>query len=131
MKLKFFSEQTKPQDGSRERSSVPKIYITKRGVINFNKSSSQLMEIKPGNKITLAQDEEHPNEWYFFKDDLHGFFLKLGYNKQGCIFSHSSLVRELLESVGKPLDKNYSFLIAGQPTMMKNDKTKYWCILIS
>lgn len=97
----------------------------------FNKEAGALMEIKPGDKVTLAQDEESPENWYFFKDKQHGFDIRAN-KAAGCIFNHKGLINAFLESWGLPKDKTCKCLVAGQPTIMKGDKaqTKYWGILI-
>lgn len=107
-----------------------RVSFTKSGVIQFSPSASELMGIKSGDKITLAQDEEDAHNWYFFKDSQHGFELRAGYKDAGCMFNHRGLVHELLGAFGKPEDVTHKFLIAGEPTVMKGDKTKYWGILI-
>lgn len=92
------------------------------------------MELKAGTKVTVAQDEEQSDCWYVFKDDQHGFQLRAGYDatKQpgALMMNHKKL--HTLVSAGCALnpDETHNFLIAGQPTMMKGDKTKYWGLLV-
>ena len=78
----------------------------------------------------MGEDDENPEKWYFFKDDS-GFEVKIGYNKQGVLFNHAEMVKTLLNAFEKDVTANYSFLIAGQPVIVKGNKTKYWEILIN
>jgi hypothetical protein len=129
MKLNYFSEQTLPKQMGGG-SKLPRVAFSKSGTITFNPAAGQLMGLKGGDKVTLAQDEEDPRNWYFFKDPQHGFELRPGYKDKGSMFNHKVMVQALLQAFGKPEDITHNFKIAGQPTVMKNDKTKYWGILI-
>lgn len=81
--------------------------------------------------MTLTQDEEHPENWYFFKDREHGFAIREDVKKKICLFSHAVLVRTLVEALGLDREKSAKAMIAGQPTVMKGDKagTQYWGII--
>jgi hypothetical protein len=100
-------------------------------VITFNKEASQLAGLSSKTKVTIAQDEEHPENWYFFIDPQHGFELRPGYKGAAAQFNHVSLRNAFLEAMGKDLGVSHSFKIAGQPTVMKGSKTQYWGILVS
>ena len=129
MKLMYFSEQTLPKQMGGG-SKVSRVAFSKAGIITFNPPACELISLKAGDKVTLAQDEEDPRNWYFFKDPQHGFELRAGYKDKGCMFNHKVMVHSLLTAFGKPEDVTHNFKVAGQPTIMKNDKTKYWGILI-
>lgn len=90
------------------------------------------MQIKPGDKISLAQDEEDGGCFYFFKDSSHGFPLYASSKTKGVRFAHKSFVTLIMQAMELPVDRNIKALIAGQPTVMKGDKagTEYWGILI-
>jgi hypothetical protein len=130
MKLKYFTEQTSPR-ASRGGGSTPKVTFGAKGAITFNPAAAQLMGLKKGSKLSLAQDESDPENWYFFLDKEHGFEVRDVKGKTW-LFQHTTLVREL--KLSKELDLNGTIkgLIAGQPTILKGDKaeTKYWGILI-
>lgn len=129
MKLMYFSAQTLPKQMGRG-SKLPRVAFSKSGTITFNPPACELIGLKAGDKITLAQDEEDPRNWYFFKDAQHGFELRAGYKDKGSMFNHKVMVSAFLQAFEKPEDVTHNFMIAGQPTVMKNDKIKYWGILI-
>ena len=89
-----------------------------------------MIGLKAGDKITLAQDPDEPINWYLFKDPQHGFELRGAYKEQGTQFNHIELGKAFLEAIGKEIGKTHNFKIAGQPTILKGDKTQYWGILI-
>lgn len=130
MKLNYFTSQTLPKQMGGKK--LPKIAFGKAGTISFNAPACALVGIKPGDKISLSQDEEVPENWYLFKDKDHGFEVRAGYDGKGCVFNHRKMVEAFLEAVGKPVDKTLSLLIAGKPTTIKGDKanTQYWGILV-
>ncbi len=112
-------------------NSSPAITLTKSGLIIFNQPACRLLSIKPGVKVSLAQDEETPENWYVFIDP-NGFAVRTGYSKsKGCVMNHSGMVKMLVESVNKDTKQTHRFLIGGEPTVMKGSKTQYWGILIS
>lgn len=99
------------------------------GVITFNAAAAETMELKPEDKISLMQDEDHPENWYFFKDPK-GFAMRTAYDKKGLLFNHSALRKTFIEALEFDMEKSHNFIIAGEPTIVKGDKTKYWCVLI-
>jgi hypothetical protein len=129
MKLIYFSSKTMPKTMGGG-NKLPKVSFGKAGTITFNHVSCQLMGLKNEDKITLSQDEEVPENWYFFKDN-NGFALRSAYDKKGCLFNHSALVQAFIEAVGAEATVTNAFIIAGTPTVVKGDTTKYWGILIS
>lgn len=108
----------------------PRISFSKNGVINFNEAACQLMDLTVTDKLTLCQDEENPENWYFFKDKENGFDVRKSYDKKGVLFNHSKLTAELLKAFGLDEGMTHGFLIAGQPTIIKGDKTKYWGLIV-
>lgn len=133
MKLTYYTEQTLPRlSGRQGGAKVARLSLSRFGIISFNKIACELMGLKPGDKISLAQDSEDPQNFYFFKDPQHGFALygssKDGYSR----FAHKAFVTLITETLELPPDKNIKALIGGQPTVLKNDKvqTRYWGILI-
>jgi hypothetical protein len=130
MKLNYFSEQTLPKQKGRGRRGLARVTFGKKGVISFNPQACELMGIKDRDKITLAQDEEDPKNWYFFKDSQHGFEVRSGYKGRGGIFNHRTMVHEFLVAFEMDESISHSFLIGGEPTVIAGSKTKYWGILI-
>lgn len=127
MKLNFFSSETFP-NYKRENSS-PKVSFGKSGVISFNDAACTLIGIAEKSKITLAQDEEDAANWYFFIDEEHGYPLRIGYDKKGVIFNHVGMIRAFYGAFGLDIQTR-QFLIAGQHTIIKGSKTKYWGIIV-
>jgi hypothetical protein len=130
MKLKYFTEQTVPRS-ARGGGSTPKVTFSASGAISFNPAAGQLMGLKQGTKVSLAQDETEPDNWYFFIDKQNGFEVRDAKGK-AWIFQHAVLVREFKQARELDIEKTIKGLIAGQPTILKGDKaeTKYWGILV-
>ena len=110
---------------------VARVSFGAKGAIMFNKEAVGLMELKAGDKLSFCQDEDEPDNWYFFKDKEHGFELR-GNKANGCCFNHLLLIQAFLEAKEQPAGQTLKALIAGQPTVMKNDKaaTRYWGVLV-
>jgi hypothetical protein len=130
MKLTYFSEQTYPKQTGRG-GKLPKITFGKTGIITFNREACKLAGLTSKDKVTIAQDEEEPENWYFFKDPQHGFELRPAYEGKSAQFNHVTLSKAFLEAMGKDLAVTHNLKIAGKPTVMKGSKTEYWGILIS
>lgn len=132
MKLKYFTAQTKPRAwGGAGKDAIAKVSFGSNGQVSFNALAGDLIGLKPGIKISMAQDEKDPENWYFFLDKEHGFEVRLQKEKYW-IFQHSGLVREFKAAKELDPDKTVKGMIAGQPTVIPGDKagTKYWGILI-
>ncbi|HEY4288232.1 MAG TPA: hypothetical protein VGN00_14105 [Puia sp.] len=131
MKLKYFSEQTMPRNMGGGKSCIPRVNFGNKGAVAFNKEAGKLLGFKVGDKISLGQDEEDPENWYFFLDKDNGFAVRQ-YKDGAWLFNHAALVSAFVESKGFDAGKTIKALIAGQPTIMKGDKaqTKYWGILV-
>lgn len=128
MKLNYFSSQTLPK--LRGGGKTAKVSFGKSGSVLFNPSAVIVMSLKPGDKLTLAQDEDEPSCWYFFKDEQNGFEVKYHSDKKSLMFSHAQLIRTFNECFGFAKESK-SHLIAGQPTVVKASKTEYWGLLVS
>lgn len=135
MKLNYFSTQTCPKigPGAGLSTRLPRVTFNKGGTIIFNQVACELMELKAGDRVTLSQDGETPENWYFHKDKQHGFEVRAVYKAKSCMFNHRELVKTFCEAMEKSVEKTHNFKIAGQPTQMKGDKVqvKYWGILIN
>jgi hypothetical protein len=133
MKLKYFSEQTLPKFGGGTRNGSPKINFGKSGTITINRFAAKLMELNADDKITIAQDEDDPANWYLFKDSQHGFLVRGKKAQDGQTgdlqFNHKGLLLEICKACEISDEQSHNFLIAGQATMIKGDKTKYWGLL--
>jgi hypothetical protein len=131
MKLIYFSAQTLPKEMGGGSTKLPRVSFTKAGIIQFNKQACELIGLKAGDKVTLSQDDDAPQNWYFFKDKQHGFELRAAYKDAGCIFNHKELVLAFLGSWGKDPKISHKIKVAGQPTLIKGDtaKTQYWGLI--
>jgi len=132
MKLNYFSSQTMPKSVGMKGETIPKITFSKNGMISINGPACSLMELSPGAKVSFCQDENIPENWYVFKDEVNGFVTRTAYDKKtkGVLLSHCILVRTVFESVGFDLNETKKFLVAGKPTVITGGKTKFWGILI-
>lgn len=111
--------------------TIAKVTFGAKGAVSFNEAAAGLIGLKKGAKISLAQDEEDPDNWYFFLDKEHGFEVRDVKGKYW-LFQHTHLVRQFMEGKGLEVGKSAKGIIAGQPTVIKGDKanTQYWGILI-
>ena len=74
MKLILFSEKTMPV--MKGRTGLPRISFEKNGLISLNKHAVELMGLMIADKLSIAQDEDNPGDWYIFKDSEEGFTLR-------------------------------------------------------
>lgn len=132
MKLTYFSAQTMPKTGGG-RDSQPSICFGKSGSVRITPSACTLIGIADGDKVTISQDEDEPLNFYIFKDNQHGFIVRLSSDKKSLIFSHKALCKSLLEAVGRDASTSHRFKVAGKSTVIAGDKakTQYWGILIN
>jgi hypothetical protein len=128
MKLQYFSNQTLPQTRGGG-NKLAKVSFGKGGVISFNGAAAALIGLKSGDKVTLAQDEEDPKCWFFFKDKDHGYELRLGYDKKAVMFNHVHLIDSFNNCFGLSRETK-QYLIGGTPTVLKGSKTEYWGVLV-
>ncbi len=123
MKLKRFNAETCPQlVGAKGKRSLS---INHKGHVLINGLAVTTMGLKPGDKISIVQDQDHPEDWYITKDP-NGFELR---HKSGNTLMTQSTamciqVLNCMEFTGK---HNYHFPIAGTATIF--EKHKYWGIL--
>lgn len=131
MKLSYFSNQTVPKSIWGGSTADPRISFAKSGVISINAAAVKNLGLSPENKISLAQDEDQPENWVLFIDEENGFSTRgKDFEKTGCLcFNHSALVKSIVESLGLELDATHKFPIAKQPTVF--GKTKYYGILVT
>ena len=128
MKLKTFNSETLPKQNGGG-SKMPRISFNKAGAISFNQAACKLMGATEKDKLTLAQDTEDTDNWYVFIDNENGFPVRLGYDKKGCLMNHKKLVDAVVAGFELKEGITHSFKIAGQPTTVKGDKTKYWGLI--
>lgn len=131
MKLISFDAESLPRRSGGSRSTVARITFFKSGSITFNQVASGLIGLQTGDRISLVQDKDDPVNWYFCKDPKKGFVVRLSSDKRYYVFNHAELVRTFIEALELDRSVNHKFLLAGQPTLIKGDKTQYWGILIT
>jgi hypothetical protein len=133
MKLTKFDAETAPKSLGRGSASVAAITFSKSGTISLNRPAIALLELSEGDKISLAQDEENPSDWYLYKDAENGFALRTkDYAKSNqYTFNHKALQTSFCECFSFDAETTFRFLVAGKPTVVKGDKTKYYGILTS
>lgn len=129
MKLNYFSSQTVPKENARGRNGLPSMTIVKNGSFFFNNEAVNQIGIKNDSKITIAQDEEHPENWYVFLDESNGFGLRVDEKKKTAAFGHASLADLIFEAFGLVRDHTLKFRVCGEATMIGKSPTKYWGII--
>jgi hypothetical protein len=125
MKLTVFNAENMPQGAFGERSSLPKIILSKVGSFTLNKSCADLLEMSAGDSLSFAQDDD--GNWYIYKDDA-GFKCRLHSDKKCLTFSHSQMNRTIKESMEVAYESSLHFIIAGQPNV--HDGVKYWGLIV-
>ncbi len=129
MNLNVFSAETLPTKHSFTGRG-PRINFGKSGMINFSKPATQLMKIKVGDKVSLAQDDAHPEKWYFFKDPA-GFILKDA-THGGLWISHKDLVKTYVGAFDGDTNKGQRAVVSPEPVLFGAKKTgggtEYWLI---
>jgi hypothetical protein len=128
MKLNYFSSQTVPKGYFGNSSKTARVAFNKAGTITFNPLAQKALGLKQGTKLTLAQDEDNPRDWYFFKDDENGFELSMSSDQKYLKFGHSKLISALFEAFGFEKGTR-AFDFDKVPTVMKGSKTEYWKII--
>lgn len=85
------------------------IYLSATQCSSIPKITQKEMGLKPGDGISLFQDEENPNDWYLCKDKS-GFPLRL--RKCGAlVFSSTYAVNKLFDSIDYRL-KHFRFPVS-------------------
>lgn len=95
-------------------------------MIIFSKEACALLGLKKEETLSLAQDDVHPEKWYFYKDP-DGFPLKE--NKGGPLWiCHRQLVTTYLECFDLDLTKTHKTTFVREPVLMsgKRSGTQYW-----
>lgn len=97
MKLKIYNPENAGQSG---KSSKPSIAFSKNGLISFNKAAVAELNLKPGDQVELAEDEENEGDWYF-KIVMGGGFVLKEYKQDGRLnFNSAKLVLCITEPLG-------------------------------
>jgi hypothetical protein len=114
MKLKVFDISTAPQYDMPKR--LPTIFFSHDNVITISSVAAAKMEIKGGDRISFAQDQADPQEWYVFKSE-NGFKCNRCSDKPTLTFSHAGICRRLRGFFSID-SRSFRFILAGQPTVI-------------
>lgn len=128
MKLAVYDSTTQ---SSRFKS--PSIRITKAGVIYLNIPALELMHLSENDTVSFANDEDSPKDWFIFRDAKGMKITRKSGSKDNKVASlgiaNQNLCRKIRDTLKLADDKNYSFLLAGQPT--NDNGHNLWAILTS
>jgi hypothetical protein len=124
MNLKIFTEKE-----CRVITREPSVRITTGGVIVINTAAMKQMQLAAGNRISMAQDDENPKDWYIFRH-ADGLEVKAKNGDQKSFGIQSSfLCNEILKSLGLEKGKTCGFKLAPAPTEI--DGKTLWALITS
>jgi len=128
MKLTIFSAETLPNSKRAGRSSKNQVSFGKKGKISFSKATAAHMGLKKGDKVSLAQDDDNPDKWYFYQDKAGYELLETKFG--GLFFCHQELVKTFVDAWDWNADESHTVTLAAAPITIKGDKsgTKYWLL---
>jgi len=97
------------------RKMVAAITISKVGVLRLNKKAAQLLGIANGDRVSLFQDENRPQDWYISKTDS-GLICRNAYGKdrEAKVANNARLAAELHEQFA-PSEKSVTIQMAQEP----------------
>lgn len=99
-------------NSSSKRINKCFIRFIANGVISISRGFVEIAELKAGDKISVAQDEDDPQAWFLIFGDINGFPCRE--QKGGVVeFSSSFTVKQLMESFSINA-KSVSFDLASQ-----------------
>ena len=91
----------------------------KTGVITFSGEMVKCLELKTGDRIIVANDQEDKKGWYICKTNSEAGFVVTGKDK--ALLIRNSFVAGLLLSSVK-IEKSASFLVAKEPVEIEGEK---------
>lgn len=116
MKLKEFDRQ----NSALKRQPAPAFIgiSAKRGIFSINKKAVNMLGIIAGDRLSLQQDQEDPENWYIEIGKKTGFILRAnGGLDSVLVFTSIAIARQIFSSVG--FNGSYGrVLLAGQPTLI-------------
>lgn len=89
---------------------VPTIRFSGKGTITINAVASELLNLKPGVKISFAQDTEHPKDWFLRTNVLTGITLKRRLQRKNLEGHYRELSCEIIKSTES--DKHARFQLS-------------------
>ena len=121
MKLIIYNIENSKADRTGERLCRVN---RKTGVISFSGEMVKCLELKAGDRVQLANDEENKKNWFICKTDSEAGFPITGKDKT--LLIRNSFVAGLLLSSVK-IEKSASFLIANDAEEI--DGVKYYQLI--
>lgn len=119
MNLSYFSTQTLPKGTFGKRTGDPVINLGIKGAIRLNPAACELLGVTEGTKVSVAQDQDNPENWYIFLDPEHGYECRVFSDGKSYGFNHSALTSTIKECFELPIDKGVSFPIAQIPIIFR------------
>lgn len=129
MQLKIYNAENASRKSS---STTPFISLPKNGgLIYLSKATVELIKLKDGDKICIAQDPQNVLDWYIYKSE-DGFSLRPSGEDSSRLAFNSSLVSEDLRACAPAsvdTEKSIKMPIAKESVTFKGDKNIYWPII--
>ncbi len=118
MKLTTFDSKTLPLASSSRM--LPKFSIQQKNVVGLNGAGAKLLGLKPTDKISVAQDDDKPADWFVYKDNENGFPTRRYDNsKKGTfMFAHADFATMFRECFGLDEEKTYAFEVDEKPVKL-------------
>jgi hypothetical protein len=92
-------------------------FSSKTGVFRFNKSATELLQLKVNEQLEFAQDEDDQKNWFMLKSEKDGFEVR---DKKGLTFNNVKLAGHLVSSLnGEASGTNYKIKIVDQPVTLE------------
>ena len=110
MGLKRFNTETTKGMGTGQ----PLVSIARNaGLISIFGATAEALGLKPGDKVSIVQDQDNPKDWYIDTKDEAGFKLRGSDKGKGLSFNNSVICNRLLDSLEFPKEhKRSSFTVS-------------------
>lgn len=95
------------------RKGNPSMGCNSKGLIAINQAFAKAVGLKAGTKVSFAQDEARPEDWYLIAGDPDGFTLRENGNKPFYI-NNAAIVDQMADSLDA-LGRSFSCLLAAEP----------------
>jgi hypothetical protein len=127
MKLIHFDSET--ASGSRMASTEPSIRFHQSGIITISAAAAEKIKLKEGDKVSIAQDEDSPDDWYLITKDKKGFATRIYKGSNGLAFNNAYIAKSLINFL-ELKTKSVSFKLATEPAA-DNGGGKLYAILLA
>lgn len=75
------------------------VTVTIKGAFSFNKKAISELQLKPGIKVNLLQDGEHPVDWYMEKTTEKSGMPIRNYSNKQLLFTNKHAATEIFKSL--------------------------------